>query len=472
MDYLAGMNMNLGCSLAVEKLCGMKMPEKAQVIRVIIAELNRIASHLVGMGAYGLDLGTFSPFLYAFREREMILDLFEEVCGARLTYSYLTIGGATTTCPTAGCEQCQQFLDYFEPRIPEYHTLLTTNQIFVKRTADIGVLSKEMALDYGCTGPMLRGSLDRTKGDPDWDLRKIEPYCGYETYDFDVIIPPFADGAAGSGARRLLAPLLRAHARSGREHQARASRRSNATRRPQGSHRIEPPRAPAGRAKRYLETECPRGQMGFYVVGRPAKDARAAARAGPVVELLQPERHQRALPRLPDRRRAGHRRLHRHRHGRDRSVSGVRLLCAGVGTIVLLTVPVSADSSPPPGIKPIPVITVIEVAEPFPDYVFFECHVSTPDERDYGWNTTLRKAEANHPRPFSPLSEIDLAPGKPVRFSAGRGTQYEVYAVPRGPWAAFRTGESCSPPLQARRPGDGLAPLQSDRGSPVRRPAV
>src|SRR5436309_13326108 len=99
MDYLAGMNMNLAYSIAVEKLCGMKLPEKANVIRVIIAEMNRIASHLVGMGAYGLDLGTFSPFLYAFREREMILDLFEEVCGARLTYSYVTIGGATTDLP-------------------------------------------------------------------------------------------------------------------------------------------------------------------------------------------------------------------------------------------------------------------------------------------------------------------------------------------------------------------------------------
>src|SRR3712207_2420554 len=101
MDYLAAMNMNLGYALAVEKLCGMtdKIPEKANVIRVIIAEMGRIASHLVGMGAYGLDLGTFSPFLYAFREREMILDLFEEACGARLTYSYLTIGGATHDLP-------------------------------------------------------------------------------------------------------------------------------------------------------------------------------------------------------------------------------------------------------------------------------------------------------------------------------------------------------------------------------------
>ena len=114
-------------------------------------------------------------------------------------------------------------------------------------------------------------------------------------------------------------------------------------------------------------------------------------------------------------------------------MSGVRRSLAGVGAIVLLTVRVSADSTPPPGIKPIPVITVIEVAEPFPDYVFLECHVSVSvlTEREYRWNTTLRTAEANNPRPFSPLAEINLAPGKPARFAGGRGTQYEVYAVPR-----------------------------------------
>ncbi|HTI51372.1 MAG TPA: NADH-quinone oxidoreductase subunit D, partial [Planctomycetaceae bacterium] len=137
MDYLAAMNMNLGYALAVEKLIGMEVPEKAMVLRVIIAELNRIASHLVGMGAYGLDLGSFSPFLYAFREREIILDLFEEVCGARLTYSYLTIGGATHDLPQSiqippglaaltkrnpnmklsWLEALGMFLDWIEPRI-------------------------------------------------------------------------------------------------------------------------------------------------------------------------------------------------------------------------------------------------------------------------------------------------------------------------------------------------------------------
>ncbi len=138
MDYLAGMNMNLGWALAVEKLMKYEPPEKGRHLRVIIAEMGRIASHLVGMGAYGLDLGTFSPFLYAFREREMILDLFEEACGARLTYSYLTVGGATADLPAGWLQSCEAFLDQFEPIIDEYHALLTTNSIFIKRTAGIG----------------------------------------------------------------------------------------------------------------------------------------------------------------------------------------------------------------------------------------------------------------------------------------------------------------------------------------------
>src|SRR5258708_28654416 len=148
MDYIAGMNMNLAYSAAVERLCGMKLPEKANVIRVVIAEMNRIASHLVGMGAYGLDLGTFSPFLYAFREREMILDLFEEVCGARLTYSYITIGGVHDDLPEGWTAKLSKYLAYLKDRIPEYHALLTTNHIFVKRTAGIGILTKEKAISH------------------------------------------------------------------------------------------------------------------------------------------------------------------------------------------------------------------------------------------------------------------------------------------------------------------------------------
>ena len=303
MDYLAGMNMNLGFSLAVEKLCALKIPEKVQIIRVLICELNRIASHLVGMGAYGLDLGTFSPFLYAFREREHILDLFEDVCGARLTYSYLTIGGAHDDLPAGFTERVRKFLAYFKPRIPEYHALLTDNHIFVKRTAGIGVLSKEMALDYGCTGPMLRASLDRTKGDPDWDLRKTEPYSGYEGYTFDVPLPPFdrtpRGAVIGDCWHRFYVRMLEVveaikiveqavakyDALQAEWEKISAESKEEVSRDPKGSaatkladllktkyaHRVEPPRTLAP-GECYVETECPRGQMGFHVVGRPAKE--------------------------------------------------------------------------------------------------------------------------------------------------------------------------------------------------------
>ena len=185
MDYLAAMNMNLGWALAVEKLMKYEVSEKARHLRVLITELNRIASHLVGMGAYGLDLGTFSPFLYAFREREKILDLFEEACGARLTYSYITVGGLTADLPAGWLERCEAFLEQFEPIIREYHALLTTNAIFVKRTAAIGVLSRDLAVEYGCSGPVLRGS------GVDQDLRRDGEaiYTAmYDGYAFEVAV--------------------------------------------------------------------------------------------------------------------------------------------------------------------------------------------------------------------------------------------------------------------------------------------
>jgi NADH-quinone oxidoreductase subunit D len=258
------------------------------------------------MGAYGLDLGSFSPFLYAFREREQILDLFEDVCGARLTYSYLTIGGAHDDLPAGWVGRCRKFVEYIKPRIPEYHALLTDNHIFVKRTAGIGVLPKDLALSYGCTGPVLRGSLDRTKGDPDWDLRRTEPYCGYETYQFDVAVPPFDRAPHGTvigdcwhrfyvrmvevlESVRLVEQALDRYEKLQGEWEAVQS--EYAAKKPtlspeelkqedaklaeaarvKYSHRVEPPRnLPAGEC--YVETECPRGQMGFHVVGRPAKE--------------------------------------------------------------------------------------------------------------------------------------------------------------------------------------------------------
>lgn len=270
MDYIAAMNMNLGYSLAIEKLCGVQVPERAQVIRVIVCELNRIASHLLGMGAYGLDLGSFTPFLYAFREREKILSLFEQLCGARLTYSYITIGGVHDDLPDGWCELCRAFLDEFVPHIEEYHQLLSRNHIFIQRTCQLGVLSKSLALAYGCSGPVLRASLDSRNHDHAWDLRKLEPYCGYERYEFEAMIPPFQDApreaVIGDCWHRFYVRMLEVLEsvkiiRQGLERYSQAS----------GSHRIEPPRYLRG-GECYVETECPRGQMGFYVVGRPARD--------------------------------------------------------------------------------------------------------------------------------------------------------------------------------------------------------
>jgi NADH-quinone oxidoreductase subunit D len=276
MDYLAAMNMNLGWSLAVEKLLRYEVSEKARHLRVIIAELNRIASHLVGMGAYGLDLGTFSPFLYAFREREKILDLFEEACGARLTYSYITVGGLTADLPPGWLERCEQFLDQFEPVIREYHTLLTTNAIFVKRTAGIGVLSPEMAIDYGCTGPVLRGS------GVDIDLRRDGEsiYTAmYDGYAFEVAVMKDGhyprdheypavptDAVLGDCWHRFFVRMLEVMQSMDLVRQS--IDRYSQCKGPLGEPLKLAEKLPAGDA--YLETECPKGQMGFYLVSEGA----------------------------------------------------------------------------------------------------------------------------------------------------------------------------------------------------------
>ncbi len=272
MDYLAGMNMNLGWSLCVEKLLQHQVPEKARHLRVIIAELCRIASHLVGMGAYGLDLGTFSPFLYAFREREKILDLFEEACGARLTYSYITPGGATADLPRGWLDRCDAFLEQLIPVIDECHALLTTNAIFIKRTCGVGVLPAETAISYGCTGPVLRGS------GVDYDLRRDgEVRCTemYEGYAFEIIVEKNGsypkdhdypatprDAVLGDSWHRFYVRMLEVIQSIDLVRQAMDYYRT--ARGDWGTPIKLTAKLPKGEA--YLETECPRGQMGFFVV--------------------------------------------------------------------------------------------------------------------------------------------------------------------------------------------------------------
>ncbi|MDE2512081.1 MAG: NADH-quinone oxidoreductase subunit D, partial [Elusimicrobia bacterium] len=179
-DYVSAMPNNLVFCLAAEKLMGSKIPPRADALRVVMCELNRIASHLLFFGTFGIDMGAFTAFLHAFREREMVLDLFEMVCGARMTYNYIRLGGVMKDLPDAWTAKCREFLEHFKPRLKEYDDLLSFNPIFIDRTRGIGPVSAAQALDWGLTGPMLRAS------GVSYDVRKADPYCTYAQYDFEV----------------------------------------------------------------------------------------------------------------------------------------------------------------------------------------------------------------------------------------------------------------------------------------------
>ena len=199
MDYLAAMSMELGYVLAVEKLMGLtELPERLQYIRVIMAECQRIASHLLAIGTFGLDVGAITPFLWCFRDREKMLDLFEWVSGARLLYNYLWVGGVMQDLPAGFASKALELLDYFEPRVQELNDLLSFNKIFIERTANIGVLPPDVAISYGIGGPNLRGSGVK------WDVRKEEPYGIYERFDFDVPVGTGEFGTLGAAWDRYM----------------------------------------------------------------------------------------------------------------------------------------------------------------------------------------------------------------------------------------------------------------------------
>src|ERR671910_3459309 len=180
MDYLNPLGNNLAYVMAGEKLLGLEIPERAQTIRVLMCELQRIASHLVWLGTHALDIGAMTVFFYCFREREKILNLIEAASGGRLTPSYFRIGGLMMDLPAGFERRVQQFQDGFLPSVDEFHTLLTGNRIFQKRTQGVGYISAEDAIDWGLSGPCLRGS------GIDLDIRRANPYTGYEHYDFEV----------------------------------------------------------------------------------------------------------------------------------------------------------------------------------------------------------------------------------------------------------------------------------------------
>ena len=262
MDYLAGMNENWAFCRAVEKLADIELPRRAEFIRLIICELNRIASHLVSFGTYGLDIGAFTPFLYAFREREYILDLFEMVCGARLTYSYLTIGGSIHDLPDGYLDRVTEFLDYFEPKIKEYNDLLSYNGIFIKRTANVGVISADLCSKYALTGPVIRGS-----GIP-YDLRRTpegDSYSLYPELEFDVITAKGEMGTTGDCWDRYIV-RMREIVESVKI--IRQCIKMIPTSGDQAKYRVKAKNLKPKAGEVYIETENPRGVLGFYVESR------------------------------------------------------------------------------------------------------------------------------------------------------------------------------------------------------------
>jgi NADH-quinone oxidoreductase subunit D len=254
MDYVAAMNNSLGYALAVEKLMKLEVNDRVKTLRVIMAELNRIASHLLAVGTYGMDLGAFTPFLFCFREREHILDLFEWTCGARLLYNYNWVGGVSHDIPDGFVEKARVFLNGFEPALKEVNDLLTYNKIFIERTAKVGILPVDMAFSYNVTGPNLRGSGVK------WDLRKDDPYCGYETYDFEIPIGTGRYGPLGSCWDRY-------YVRVREMEESVKILRQALTRLPEGNvHEKVPKKVKAPKGEIYGRSETPRGELGFYII--------------------------------------------------------------------------------------------------------------------------------------------------------------------------------------------------------------
>src|SRR5215217_2160160 len=193
MDYVASMNSEHAYVMGVERMLGIEndIPKRIEYIRIVVAELNRLASHFVALGTYAMDIGAYTPFLWMMRDREQILRLLEWTCGARMLYNYIWIGGLFYDLPVGFEERCLEFIQYLKPKLTELQQLVVDNKIFIQRTANVGILPMPVAINYGCTGPMLRGSGLR------YDLRKVDGYSVYPELDFDIPIGEGKMGTAG-----------------------------------------------------------------------------------------------------------------------------------------------------------------------------------------------------------------------------------------------------------------------------------
>jgi NADH-quinone oxidoreductase subunit D len=256
MDYLSAMTNNYVICHAVETMMGIELPDRAEYLRVIAMELGRVASHLVSWGTYLLDLGATTPFLYAFREREAIINLLNELSGARLTFNYMRVGGVKWDAPEGWIEKVRDFIPYMRENLAGYHDLVSGNEIFLNRVKGIGKYTKEDALQYSLSGPMLRSTGVK------WDLRKDEPYSIYDRFDFDVITREEGDC------------LARYHIRLGEIEQSLRILEQAVEQFPSdGEIMAKVPKiikAPKGEG--FVRIESPRGEIGCYIASDGKKE--------------------------------------------------------------------------------------------------------------------------------------------------------------------------------------------------------
>ncbi|MGE6205304.1 NADH-quinone oxidoreductase subunit D [Guptibacillus hwajinpoensis] len=256
MDYLAAMTNNYILCHAVETMMAMELPERADYLRIIVMELGRVASHLVWFGTYLLDIGAMSPFLYAFREREVIINLLTEISGGRLTFNYMRVGGVKWDAPDGWLDKVRAFVPYMREQLAGYHDLVTGNEIFMARIKGVGAYSKQKALSYSLSGANLRCTGVK------WDLRKNESYSLYDRFEFDV--PVFREGDA----------LARYHCRMAEIEEALKIVEQAVEQIPsEGPVMAKVPRIikpPAGET--YVRIESPRGEIGCYIASKGKKE--------------------------------------------------------------------------------------------------------------------------------------------------------------------------------------------------------
>lgn len=254
LDYLAAIGNNFGYALAVEKLMGIQVPERVEYIRVIMAELQRIASHQVAIGSNGADIGALTPFLYLFRDREHILNIIEETCGARMLYNYIWVGGLSHDIHPDFVRKTKEFVKYFKPTIVELDRLLSYNKIFIERTANIGILPVDTAINYGASGPTLRGSGIK------FDLRRDDSYSIYNRFDFDIPVGKGLQGTVGDCWDRY-------YVRVRDMEQSLRIIEQAIDQIPEGNvqsaipKRIKPPKGTV-----YARVENPRGELGYFII--------------------------------------------------------------------------------------------------------------------------------------------------------------------------------------------------------------